>query len=62
MPFSLSRRAVLGAAIAAGVALAAVGQDAPTRRVSGGFSEQGMRAQRREVLGEGVGPEVGVGP
>ena len=62
MPLSLSRRAVLGAAIAAGVALPALGQDATNLRFSAVFSEQDIRAQMMQMFAEGVGPEFVVEP
>jgi TRAP-type C4-dicarboxylate transport system substrate-binding protein len=54
MTLSLTRRALLAAALACGVALPALGQDAQKLRFSAVFSEKDIRAQMMQKFAEGL--------
>jgi TRAP-type C4-dicarboxylate transport system substrate-binding protein len=57
MTLALHRRTLLGLAMAAGLALPALAQDARQLRFSAVFSEQDIRAQMMERLGEALGED-----
>ena len=54
MTFTLSRRGVLAAALALGLALPAFAQDKPTLRFSAVFSDKDIRAQMMQQFAEAI--------
>ena len=62
MTFTLSRRGVLAAAVALGLAMPAFAQDKPTLRFSAVFSDKDIRAQMTQQFAEAVAADFTVEP
>jgi TRAP-type C4-dicarboxylate transport system substrate-binding protein len=62
MAFLLSRRLLLGATLAASLALPALAQAQEKLRFSAVFSDKDIRAQMMEKFAEGVGPDFALEP
>jgi TRAP-type C4-dicarboxylate transport system substrate-binding protein len=62
MTITLSRRAVLAAAVACGLALPALAQDQTTLRFSAVFSDKDIRAQMTQQFAEALGDEFAFEP
>ena len=62
MPFSLTRRLLIGATLAGALAFPALAQDPATLRFSAVFSDKDIRAQMMAKFAEAIGPDLVLEP